>query len=110
MHKKWLTRIGILVGFLVALVLVAVLTQSIIATQKLKSILRQFEKDSIPVSWEEFCNSIPNWEARRAAQTQLFSALDDLANLPDLSYEEKEILPVEGYAELPEIGNNNSLL
>lgn len=104
--KRWLVRTGVFVGFVALLILVAVLAQAMIATQKLKSIHAQLEQDSIPLSWSGLHEQFPHVEAHLAAQSNFFSTLDGLTNLPDLSDEEKEILPVEGYAELPEIGSN----
>lgn len=104
--KRWLIRVGILVGLVVLLTLVAAFTQSVIATRKLKFVSMRLEKDSIPLSWDELYAQFPNVAAHRAAQSNFFDALDGLTNLPDLSDKERDVLPVEGYADLPEIGSN----
>ncbi len=104
--KRWLIRVGILVGFAVLLTLVASLTQSLIATRKLKSVSARLKEDSIPLSWDELYAQFPNFQSHLAAQPQFFASLDGLTNLPDLSDEEREVLPVEGYADLPDIGSN----
>ncbi len=104
--KRWLARIVIVIGLFAVLVLGAVLAQSIIATQKLKTVHTRLEQESIPLSWSELYDVFPNVEIHLAAQSHLFSALDGLANIPSLSDEEKNMLPVEGYATLPEIPSN----
>ncbi len=104
--KRWLIRVGNFVGLAVLLTLVAALTQSVIATRKLKSISSRLERDSIPRSWDELYAQFPDADAHRAAQSNFFAALDGLTNIPKLSDEQRDILPVEGHAELPEIGSN----
>lgn len=104
--KRWLTRIGIFVGLVAIFILVAILAQAVIATQKLKSIHVQLERDSIPLSWHELHQQFSDIGAHLAAQPKFFAALDNLTNLPHLSNAQKELLPVEGYAELPEPGGH----
>jgi hypothetical protein len=104
--KRWLIRVGIFVGLIFLLTLVAALTQSVIATRKLKAVSTRLERDAIPLSWHELYAQFPDVDAHRAAQSTFFAALDGLTNLPSLSDEQRETLPVEGLAELPEIGSN----
>jgi len=74
------------------------------ASQKLKAVKSRLEQDSIPLSWSELCAQFPDAEAHLAAQPQFFASLEELTNLPKLSEAEREMLPVEGSAKLPELG------
>jgi len=104
--KRWLKRIGVVLGLVVLLFIILVSLQACMSTQKLKSVHAQLERDAIPLSWSELHRQFPNVEAHLAAQSNFFAALDSVGELPDLSDEEREALPVEGNAELPELGSN----
>ncbi len=76
------------------------------ATQKLASVYSRLEQDAIPLSWQALYEEFPDVEAQLDAQAQFFVALEGLTNLPELSHEDSEMLPGEGYAQLPEIGSD----
>ncbi len=73
--KWWLARTGIVAELIAVVILVALLVQSLLATQKLKTVHTRLEQESIPLSWSELYDVFPNAEAHLAAQSRFFTAL-----------------------------------
>ncbi len=86
--------------------MLASIALSLMASFKLKSVVAAIEADSIPLTWQELYGQLPKPDTHPQAQSNLFAALDALAELPELSREAMQRLPVEGVAELPDPSTN----
>ena len=75
-----------------------------VATARLRSVMAQLEAESIPTSWAGLLAQFPDVDSGLAAQPAFFAALDMLDDVPELSESQREALPLEGDAELPEPG------
>ena len=100
------TATGLAVVVMLAVALGA--AHSAMATRKLISVRSRLREAGIPLSWPELYAQYPDVEAQLDAQPAFFAALDSLTNLPHLTEDTGKHLPVEGFADRPDLENKAS--
>lgn len=100
--KKILASVLSILAVIIVLPLLAGLVQSIIASARLNRVMSELAKDEIPATWDELRERVPQCDPERKGQTALFAALDQLKEIPHATKEDQDLMPFEGFADLPQ--------
>jgi hypothetical protein len=103
-RKKWLLIPLLSVGVAALLLFVVTGIHAIYAASAMKAITAELTEKNIPITWVELLAQMPQNDPDHEGQKELFAALNAISEVPSVSDEDNKLLPIEGQADLPAVG------